>query len=110
MAEVTFFFKKNNRVDLFYGKIIFTSKEIFETNDNLNQLIRPYILQSINWVNKVAEMPPLRLLTISVIGLIDKYQSDIKEESSNGIFDLHIVCYDDNSLIINGYSTISFEC
>ena len=109
MVEVTFIFKKDNNPDLFYGKIIFTSKTLFERENSVNDIIKPYVLHSLNWINKGVGLPTMRKLSLSIIGLSHIYKSDAREESTNDIFDLHIICYDDDSLVINGYGTTLSE-
>jgi hypothetical protein len=109
MTEVTFFFKKDNNRDLFYGKIAFTDKVIFENAYNLhksvNAVIKPYVLSSINWLNSQADMNKLRILSITIIGVSIDCNSDYDEEISNDILDLHII-YDGNDIIINGYKAL----
>ena len=96
MVEISFIYQENDCANHLYGKIVLKMVNVNEIN--IHNLIKPIIINAINSNNKLKLMPQLRKLKIGVIGVINSNLRDIYEEIKQNIFDLYIICNDNNEI------------
>ena len=97
MVEISFIYQENDCANRLYGKIVLKMVNVNEIN--IHNLIKPIIINAINSNNKLNLMPKLRKLKIGVIGVINSNLRDIYEEIKQNIFDLYIICNNNNNEI-----------
>jgi hypothetical protein len=96
MVEISFIYQENDCANRLYGKIVLKMVNVNEIN--IHNLIKPIIINAINSNNKLNLMPKLRKLKIGVIGVINSNLRDIYEEIKQNIFDLYIICNNNNEI------------